>query len=52
LTLVLATAAGPASAAGEKIIDNRQARQQHRTDQGIATGNLTECEAARIRSLP
>jgi hypothetical protein len=48
LAVVLAAAAGPASAAGEKIIDNRQARQEHRTDQGIANGNLTERETARI----
>jgi hypothetical protein len=48
LAMVLATASGPASAAGEKIIDNRQVRQEHRTDQGIATGNLTERETARI----
>ena len=39
---------GPASAAGKKIIDNRQARQEHRPDQGLANGNLTELESARI----
>jgi hypothetical protein len=48
LALALAAATGPANAAGEKTIDNRQARQEHCTDQGVAGGSLTERETARI----
>jgi hypothetical protein len=40
-------ASAPAGAAAERRIDNRQARQEKRIDQGVASGQLTQREARR-----
>ncbi len=41
-------ASAPAGAAAEQRIDNRQARQEKRIDQGIESGRLTQREAQRM----
>ena len=48
--ILLAMTAGalPAAADDTPRIDQRQARQQERIDQGVASGALTEKEAARL----
>ena len=49
---VLLTMAGPAPAAAETrtpVVDKRQANQQRRIDQGVASGQLTAKEAARLQ---
>lgn len=44
----LVTLAAPAFAQSGTVIDNRQARQEQRIDQGIASGALNGREAARL----
>lgn len=41
-------ASAPASPAAERRIDNRQARQEKRIDQGVESGQLTQREARRM----
>lgn len=44
----LALLASPAFAQSGTVIDNRQARQEQRIDQGISSGALNSREAARL----
>ena len=49
---VLLTLGGAALAAAETktpVVDKRQANQQRRIDQGVASGQLTDKEAARLQ---
>lgn len=45
---VLAQTAAPANPAATPGIDQRQANQQRRIDQGVKSGELTQKEAARL----
>ena len=45
---VLAQTAAPANPAATPGIDQRQANQQKRIDQGVKSGELTQKEAARL----
>lgn len=48
ITLIFCFCAAPAFAAGQRNINKREARQQHRIAEGIESGSLTPRETASL----
>lgn len=47
---VFAQASAPSNPAVTPVLDKKQANQQQRIDQGVASGKLTKREAARLQA--